>query len=121
MKGVYFGFRPFPGVNTSALSRQDGPAVNQIIIGLQKNIHMNDFADVSLTFAAQCRAARGLLNWSRDDLAERAEISLQQVIDYETTGPRSQAMTALLRETFESAGIQFIMGEESFGVTLQPR
>ena len=77
-------------------------------------------ADVSETFAAQCRAARGLLNWSIDDLADRADISLQQVIDYEGVGPRTQAMTTLLRGVFEAAGIRFLMGEEGFGVTWVP-
>ena len=81
---------------------------------------MTNSLDVSETFAAQCRAARGLLNWSQADLADRADISLQQVIDYETTGPRSQAMTALLRETFEAAGICFLMGDEGFGVSWAP-
>jgi transcriptional regulator with XRE-family HTH domain len=77
--------------------------------------------DVSKTFAAQCRAARGLLNWSQEQLSERADVSLQQVIDYEGKGPRTQSMTTLLRGTFEAAGIRFLMGDEGFGVTWAPR
>jgi predicted transcriptional regulator len=50
-----------------------------------------------LIYAAQIRAARGLLNWSQGELAERAGVSKQSVtrIEAGTMDPRFSTMTAL--------------------------
>jgi transcriptional regulator with XRE-family HTH domain len=58
----------------------------------------------------QLRAARGLLGWSRSDLAQRAGLSLPTVKRVESgTGPRvsDEAQTKLQR-ALESAGVEFI-------------
>ena len=52
--------------------------------------------------AAQCRAARGLLNWKQKDLAEYAGVT---------------AVT-ILTETFEKAGVIFI-DDNGSGVKLK--
>jgi predicted transcriptional regulator len=61
----------------------------------------------SIIFAAQIRAARGLLNWSQGQLAERAGVSKQSVtrIEAGTMDPRFSTMTAL-NEAIRSAGVE---------------
>ena len=59
---------------------------------------------------AQCRGARGLLNWSQSDLVERSGVGLKTIADYErgaTTRPYTRTIEALVA-TFEAAGIEFI-------------
>ena len=60
-----------------------------------------------LIYAAQIRAARGLLNWSQGALAERAGVSKQSVtrIENGTMDPRLSTMTAL-NEAIRSAGVE---------------
>ena len=50
-----------------------------------------------LIYAAQIRAARGLLDWSQGELAERSGVSKQSVtrIENGTMDPRFSTMTAL--------------------------
>jgi predicted transcriptional regulator len=57
----------------------------------------------------QCRAARGLLDWSQQELALRAQIGIVTVRQLEagTIEPR-RATLAMVRLAFESAGVQFI-------------
>jgi transcriptional regulator with XRE-family HTH domain len=59
--------------------------------------------------AAQCRAARGLLNWSQDALAEASKVGISTVGDFERE--RRTPCDHLLRDmrsALESAGIEFI-------------
>ena len=60
-----------------------------------------------LIYAAQIRAARGLLNWSQGELAVRAGVSKQSVtrIEAGTMGPRFSTMTAL-NEAIRAAGVE---------------
>ena len=60
-----------------------------------------------IVYAAQIRAARGLLNWSQGELAERAGVSKQSVtrIEIGATDPRLSTMTAL-NEAIRSAGVE---------------
>ncbi|CAN1551112.1 COG1476 Predicted transcriptional regulators [Sphingomonadaceae bacterium] len=60
-----------------------------------------------LIYAAQIRAARGLLNWSQGELAERAGVSKQSVtrIENGTMDPRFSTMTAL-HEAIRAAGVE---------------
>jgi transcriptional regulator with XRE-family HTH domain len=76
--------------------------------------------------AAQCRAARGLLNWSQDKLAEASKIGISTVGDFERE--RRTPCDHLLRDmrsALESAGIEFISdsseGPEGPGVRLRKR
>ena len=59
-----------------------------------------------LVYAAQIRAARGLLNWSQGELAERAGVSKQSVtrIEIGATDPRLSTMAALY-QAIRSAGV----------------
>ena len=60
---------------------------------------------------AQCRGARGLLKWRQEDLAEKSEVSIVTVRNFENekTHPHKGTLV-LLRDTLESAGIEFIDG-----------
>ncbi len=76
--------------------------------------------------AAQCRAARGLLNWSQDTLAEASKVGISTVGDFERE--RRTPCNHLLRDirsALESAGIEFIAenggGPEGPGVRLRKR
>ena len=56
--------------------------------------------------AAQCRAARALLGWSREELASAADVGLRTIVDFER-GARDphQATLAALERAFEIAGV----------------
>ncbi len=58
--------------------------------------------------SSQCRAARGLLNWSQPDLAERCEIHVQTISNFEkeSSTPSKATLTKILL-TFELAGVVF--------------
>lgn len=58
---------------------------------------------------AQIRGARGILNWSQQDLAKRTGISATSIgsIENGITTPRENTLT-VIRKTFESTGIEFI-------------
>lgn len=57
----------------------------------------------------QCRAARGLLDWSQQDLAIRAEVGIVTVRQLEAglNQPR-RATLAVVRRCFEMSGVEFI-------------
>jgi transcriptional regulator with XRE-family HTH domain len=59
--------------------------------------------------ASQCRAARGLLNWSQQNLSERAGVGIVTVRQLEAGAnePR-QATLHVVRLAFETAGVEFI-------------
>lgn len=57
----------------------------------------------------QCRAARGLLDWSQQDLADRAKVGIVTVRQLEagTHEPRRSTLQ-VVRMAFEAAGVLFI-------------
>jgi transcriptional regulator with XRE-family HTH domain len=59
--------------------------------------------------SAQCRAARGLLAWSQQDLADAAGVGIVTVHQFEagTSDPR-KATLRVIRQAFETAGVEFI-------------
>ena len=59
----------------------------------------------------QSRAARGLLDWSQQDLAKEAGIAILTVHQLEagTSRPR-RATLDVVRRAFERAGVEFIDG-----------
>ena len=70
-----------------------------------------------LIYAAKIRAARGLLNWSQAELAERAGVSKQSItrIEKGIMDPRFSTMTAL-NEAIRSTGVD--MNEDSSGTVM---
>jgi transcriptional regulator with XRE-family HTH domain len=64
--------------------------------------------------SAQCRAARGLLDWSQQKLAEKAGVGVVTIrqLEADTHEPR-RATLDVVRRCLETAGIEFI--EENGG------
>ena len=59
----------------------------------------------------QCKAARVLLDWSQDDLAERSGVSVSTIRNFEQRKRRTYAPNlAALRRAFEAAGVEFLEG-----------
>jgi transcriptional regulator with XRE-family HTH domain len=58
---------------------------------------------------SQCRAARGLLEWSQQELADRAQVGVVTVHQLEASAsqPRRATLQAI-RRAFEIAGVEFI-------------
>ncbi len=59
--------------------------------------------------AGQCRAARGLLAWNQQELAQRARVGIVTVHQFEAglSQPR-RATLDVIRRAFEAAGVAFI-------------
>jgi transcriptional regulator with XRE-family HTH domain len=58
---------------------------------------------------SQCRAARGLLDWTQQELADAARIGVATIRLFEGEAVESRhATVAMLRRTFELAGVEFI-------------
>jgi ribosome-binding protein aMBF1 (putative translation factor) len=69
----------------------------------------------------QCRAARGWLDWSQGDLAERAMVNRKTVADFErgVSVPHDRTLRDF-RIALESAGIEFQFdGAHGIGIRLQ--
>jgi len=59
--------------------------------------------------SAQCRAARGLLQWSQAQLAEAAKVGIVTVRQFETGGAEPRRATLdVIERALEAAGVQFI-------------
>jgi transcriptional regulator with XRE-family HTH domain len=59
--------------------------------------------------AAQCRAARGLLDWSQLDLAKFAGVGVVTVHQLESNASQPRRATVdVVRRAFEAAGVEFI-------------
>ena len=57
----------------------------------------------------QCRAARGLLDWSQQDLADKARIGIVTVRQLEAGGHEPRPATLeVVRRALEAAGVEFI-------------
>ena len=70
---------------------------------------------------AQCRAARGLLGWTQDDLAKAARVGVVTVRQFEggNAEPRNATLT-VLKGAIEAAGVIFIAENgEGAGVRLR--
>ena len=66
---------------------------------------------------AQCRAARGLMAWSQDDLAANANVGNSTVRDFEKGRrvPLTENLIAI-RNALEAAGVEFLAARIGKGV-----
>jgi len=75
--------------------------------------------------SAQIRSARGLLNWSRKELAEHSGVSFASMMRLESFDgvPASNFKTLeAIKNAFESAGVEFIGSPENgAGVRWKPK
>jgi len=70
---------------------------------------------------AQCRAARGLLDWTQVKLAEAAGVGLTTVTSFERSWRCNYPDTIqAMKRALESAGVEFIDGDEP-GVKLKAK
>lgn len=61
--------------------------------------------------SSQCRAARALLNWSREELAAASKVSRAAIADFETDKRVVRERTTDdLRSALETGGVEFIPG-----------
>ncbi|MBR3190451.1 helix-turn-helix transcriptional regulator [Bosea sp. (in: a-proteobacteria)] len=69
----------------------------------------------------QCRAARALIDWSREQLAEASKVSLRTIVDFERGARQPRELTlAALRAALEVAGVIFVPENgEGAGVRLR--
>ncbi len=67
----------------------------------------------------QCRGARGLLGWTLENLAERADINRNTINKFENGQSKPHRATLrVLQATLEAAGIEFIENGRGPGVRL---
>jgi transcriptional regulator with XRE-family HTH domain len=65
---------------------------------------------------AQCRAARALLDWTQDDLAERAEVSRGTIRGFESGQHALQRATAAaVRRALEAGGALLLEAADGAG------
>ncbi len=66
----------------------------------------------------QCRAARGLLNWTQIELADQSKVAKQTLADFERGARKPYERTLVdIQKALENAGVEFISGN---GVRLKP-
>lgn len=64
-----------------------------------------------LLTSSQCRAARALLGWRQDELAEKSYVSKKSIADFERGAREARKLTQnAIRLTFVEAGVEFIEG-----------
>jgi transcriptional regulator with XRE-family HTH domain len=62
---------------------------------------------------SQCRAARGLLNWTQDEMASAARLSVVTVRNFENEKSMPQRATLdVIQRALEAAGVEFTNGEQ---------
>lgn len=85
-----------------------------LFVGLDKK--SDDHHHGSMLTPEQSRAARGWLDWSQEDLAKRANVSLSTVRDFEK-GRRTPIKNNLdaMRQALEAAGIQLLQADDGTG------
>ena len=55
----------------------------------------------------QCRAARGILNWSTRDPAKVSHVGATTIARFESGKPANPSTLALLKQAFEAHGVRF--------------
>jgi hypothetical protein len=62
---------------------------------------------------SQCRAARGLLDWTQQDLADAARIGVATVRLFEGEATETRPATlAVVKQALELAGVEFTNGDQ---------
>ena len=68
---------------------------------------------------AQCRAARGLIDWSQRQLAEAAGVGVATIRLFEAEkGEQRRSTLSVIKNAFEAAGVEFTNGNQP-GVRLR--
>jgi transcriptional regulator with XRE-family HTH domain len=65
-----------------------------------------------MLIAEQCRAARALLKWKQEELAEKAGLAVSTIRDFEAERRTPHASNlAQIERAFSEAGIEFTNGD----------
>jgi transcriptional regulator with XRE-family HTH domain len=68
----------------------------------------------------QCRAARAMLGWSREDLARKSTVGYRTLVDFERGARQPYPRTIRdLQEALQTAGIEFLFPEDGRGPGLR--
>jgi DNA-binding XRE family transcriptional regulator len=60
----------------------------------------------------QCRAARGLLDWTQAQLAQKVGVALRTIQDFENNRRTPLAIVrSSIKQALEQAGIEFLNGD----------
>ena len=96
----------------------DSPIVQPASARIAQNRATVHFPRMDVPSAQQCRAARALLNLSREWLAKRSGVSRRAIANFESgaSGSLMPMNARAIRETFEREGIEF--SEDGKGVSL---
>jgi transcriptional regulator with XRE-family HTH domain len=84
------------------------------------SVQVSHIPDAMLT-AEQSRGARGLLNWSRDDLAKASGVPKPTVRGFELGADSRNSTLLKIRRALESAGVEFLDEDEARGVGVRLR
>jgi DNA-binding XRE family transcriptional regulator len=105
------------GLSRSTRATMLGRASRREIIGCEGFARLGEV----LVTSAQIRAARGLLDWTVRDLAERTGVHRDMVSKIETGAYAGAPETlAAIRRVLERAGVEFTNGDAP-GVRLRPK
>jgi len=67
----------------------------------------------------QCRAARELVGWSREDLQKKTKLARETIGNFERgSGNLTMKTLDILKTTFENAGIEFVDDGDRLGVVI---
>jgi hypothetical protein len=70
----------------------------------------------------QCRAARTLLEWTRDDLADNADLGVGVVEDFELGHNEiNNSVIDAMQVAFEYAGVEFLPSDDADGALVRFR
>lgn len=69
---------------------------------------MHHIQGIAVVTSAQIRAARGLLNWTVRDLAEKSGVHRNTITRAETDATGPGHATAAIRAALEAAGVIFV-------------
>ena len=105
------------GMNRSkAASNQENH--RNVIAGIKQHQRCNIPLAMELS-PAQCRAARALLKWTQQRLADASDVTKKTIADFEREARSPHARTLRdLRAALEAAGVAFTNGDEP-GVRLR--
>lgn len=80
------------------------------IIPREIEIKMKSLTSDEMTIVpAQCRAARALIEWTRDDLAAASQTARSTLADFEANKRQPHPRTlAAIQAALEAAGVEFI-------------
>ena len=88
---------------------------HELPLALRKRTAPRTAAVIMMT-PAQLRAARSLIEWTRDDLAEASGVFVNTIRNFErgVSDPKQSTLLAW-RRAFSKAGVEFIDGDDTKG------